>query len=97
MAPAISDGDPLSGHYLVNPRERIITASLAINVDDVSLLYAATSEGIELVSYTCTIGMLLTVTYHYCFNYSMRCQLQTNFSIQVVSGWTLSSSVVGLL
>ena len=38
------------GFYLVNPGEKIITASLAINVDDVSLLYVATDEGIEVVS-----------------------------------------------
>ena len=39
----------LFGYYLVNLADTIITASLAINVDDVSLLYAATSEGIEVV------------------------------------------------
>ena len=50
MAPAISDGNPLFGYYLINPGERIITAGLAINVDDVSLLYVATREGIEVVS-----------------------------------------------
>ena len=38
------------GYYLINLGERIITASLAINVDDISLLYVATSEGIEVVS-----------------------------------------------
>ena len=38
------------GYYLVNPAATIITASLAINVDGVSLLYVATSEGIEVVS-----------------------------------------------
>ena len=81
VTPAISDGDPLSGHYLVNLGERLITASLAINVDDVSLLYVATGEGIEVVSET--IDTWLNVTYHYCFNYSMRCQLQTISSIQL--------------
>ena len=81
MTPSISDGDPRSGHYLINPGERLITASLAINVDDVSLLYVATSEGIEVVSWT--IVTWLNVIYHYCFNYSMRCQLQTIFSIQL--------------
>ena len=40
------------GYYLVNPAATIITASLPINVDDVSLLYVATSEGIEVVSQT---------------------------------------------
>ena len=40
------------GYYLVNPADTIITASLAINVDDVSLFYVATSEGIEVVSQT---------------------------------------------
>ena len=40
----------LFGYYLINPGARIITASLAINVDGVSLLYVATSKGIEVVS-----------------------------------------------
>ena len=48
--PAIDVESLVFGHYLINPGERIITASLAINVDNVSLLYAATSEGIEVVS-----------------------------------------------
>ena len=48
--PAIDVESQLFGFYLVNLGETIITASLAINVDDVSLLYVATSEGIDLVS-----------------------------------------------
>ena len=37
------------GFYLVNPGEPLITASLAIVVDDVSLLYVAHSGIIEVV------------------------------------------------
>ena len=37
------------GFYLVNPGDPLITASLAIVVDDVSLLYVAHSGVIEVV------------------------------------------------
>ena len=50
------------GYYLVNLADTIITASLAINVDDVSLLYVATSKGIEVVSQT-TASLTLLICF----------------------------------
>ena len=39
-----------SGFYMVNPRTSLITASLAIEVEDVSLFYVALGGDIQIVS-----------------------------------------------
>ena len=43
------------GFYMVNPRTPLITASLAIEVEDVSLFYVALDGDIEVVSYACRV------------------------------------------
>ena len=48
---AISNGEPLEEIFLIEATEGKITASLAINVDDVGVLYMATSGSIKVVSY----------------------------------------------
>ena len=55
----------LLGSYLVNPNV-LLTAGLAIVVEDISLLYVAHSGTIEVVSYSrSTQSVLLHVYYIY--------------------------------